>query len=29
MHEVVDGIEFMDGGTGLRLFKNLPPGSRH
>jgi anti-sigma regulatory factor (Ser/Thr protein kinase) len=24
MHEVVDGIEFMDGGTGLRLLKNLP-----
>lgn len=24
MHEVVDGVEFMDGGTGLRLFKNLP-----
>ncbi len=28
MHEVVDGVEFMDGGTGLRLFKNLPPGGR-
>ena len=28
MHEVVDGIEFMDGGTGLRLFKNLPPRPR-
>jgi anti-sigma regulatory factor (Ser/Thr protein kinase) len=24
IHEVVDGVEFMDGGTGLRLFKNLP-----
>jgi anti-sigma regulatory factor (Ser/Thr protein kinase) len=28
MHEVVDGVEFMDGGTGLRLFKNLPPRGR-
>jgi anti-sigma regulatory factor (Ser/Thr protein kinase) len=28
MHEVVDGVEFMDGGTGLRLFKNLPPRAR-
>jgi len=28
MHEVVDGVEFMDGGTGLRLFKNLPPRRR-
>lgn len=25
MHNVVDGVECMDGGTGPRLFKNLPP----
>jgi anti-sigma regulatory factor (Ser/Thr protein kinase) len=28
IHEVVDGVEFMDGGTGLRLFKNLPGARR-
>ncbi|MGA8473885.1 MAG: ATP-binding protein [Candidatus Cybelea sp.] len=24
MHHVLDGMEFLDGGTGLRLFKKLP-----
>lgn len=24
MHQVLDGVEFLDGGTGLRLVKNLP-----
>ncbi|HEV3091579.1 MAG TPA: ATP-binding protein [Candidatus Cybelea sp.] len=24
MHEVLDGVEFLEGGTGLRLIKQLP-----